>query len=227
MHRFLEEEAKKQGNMESITERALPLLGEQSSPQNVDDDWITNFFDRCRIVSDEDMQRLWSRVLAGEANVPGSFSRRTVNLLGDLDKRDAESFTSLCGFGWMIGSICPLVFDVQGKFYNSHGIDFVALSNLETLGLIQFNNISGFVQQGLPKRFKVFYYGKSVELTLPKDTNNDLMLGKVLLTRAGQELALICGSRPVEGFFDFVYDHWAVDSLVPKREIEQEPAAND
>src|SRR5262249_38527571 len=81
MHRFLEEEAKRQSNIEEITRKALPSLEQESSPQNVEDDWITNFFDKCRIISDEDMQRLWSRVLAREANAPGTFSKRTVNLL--------------------------------------------------------------------------------------------------------------------------------------------------
>ena len=84
LRRFLEEETKRQSNIEDITQKALPLLKEESSPQNVEDDWVTNFFDKCRIVSDEDMQRLWSRVLAGEANAPGAFSKRTVNLLADL-----------------------------------------------------------------------------------------------------------------------------------------------
>jgi hypothetical protein len=70
MHRFLEEEAKRQSNIEHVTQKALLQLKEDSSPQNVEDDWITNFFDKCRIVSDDDMQKLWSRVLAGEANSP-------------------------------------------------------------------------------------------------------------------------------------------------------------
>ena len=101
MLRFLEEEAKKQSNIEDITQKALPNLKEDSSPQKVEDDWITNFFDKCRIVSDDDMQKLWSQVLAGEANSPGAFSRKTVNLLADLDKSDAELFMRLCSFGWM------------------------------------------------------------------------------------------------------------------------------
>jgi len=130
MHRFLEEEAKKQLNIEEITRRALPLLEEKASPQSVEDDWIANFFDKCRIVSDEDMQQLWSRVLAGESNKPGAFSRRTVSLLADLDKQDAELFTRLCGFGWMIGNVVPLVFDVQHVVYNRHGINFDSLGHL-------------------------------------------------------------------------------------------------
>ncbi len=91
MHRFIEEEAKKQDNIEQITYQALPQLDQKSKPESIEDDWITNFFDKCRIVSDKEMQSLWSRVLSGEANAPGSYSKRTVNFLSDLDKSDAFS----------------------------------------------------------------------------------------------------------------------------------------
>ena len=221
MHRFLEEEAKRQSNIEDITQKALPLLEEKSSPQNVEDDWITNFFEQCRIVSDEDMQRLWSRVLAGAANTPGAFSKQTVNVLADLDKRDAELFMRLCGFGWIIGNVVPLVFDVQHEVYNRHGINFTSLGHLESLGLVKFNNIQGFKRLKLQKKTTVCYYGRAVELTFPKDGDNELVLGQVLLTRAGRELAPVCGSTPVDGYFDFVYERWAGQSLVPKRENEQ------
>ena len=221
MHRFLEEEAKKQTNIETIAQKAIPLLEDTSSPQNVADDWITNFFDKSRIVSDEDMQLLWSRVLAGEANVPGSFAKRTVNLLGDLDKVDAELFVRLCGFAWVIGNICPLVFDAKDQIYIEHGINFNSLSHLESLGLVQFNNIASFTRLQLPKSVTVFYYGRSVDLTLPTGNDNQLTLGSVLLTRAGQQLALVCRSQPVESFFEYVYDKWAAETLVPKREAVQ------
>jgi hypothetical protein len=226
MYRFLQEEAQKQANIEGITQRALPLLNEEAAPENVANDWITNFFDKSRIVSDEDMQQLWSRILAGEANAPGTFARRTVNLLADLDKHDAELFTRLCGFGWMIGNVVPLVFDVQTAIYNDQGITFNSLGHLDSLGLIQFDNLAGFRRLRLPKRARVFFYGRPVDLTFPKETDNELNLGHVLLTRAGQELGPVCGATPVEGFFEFVYDTWAASSLVPKRDAEQAaPAA--
>jgi uncharacterized protein DUF2806 len=43
-HRFLEEEAKKQRNIEDITRAALPQLNGESQPQKVENDWIANFF---------------------------------------------------------------------------------------------------------------------------------------------------------------------------------------
>jgi hypothetical protein len=103
MSRLFAEEAKKQHNIEAITLKALPDVSPESRPEDVEDDWIANFFDKCRLISDEQMQSLWARILAGEANSPGKFSKRTVNLVGSLDKSDAMLFSQLCGFVFVIG----------------------------------------------------------------------------------------------------------------------------
>ena len=216
VHRWIEEEAQRQKNMEDITAKALPQLDEKATPDSVEDDWLVNFFDKSRIVSDNEMQELWSRVLAGEANTPGTYSKRTVNFLSDLDKADAELFAKLCGFGWMISDVVPLVFDVQAKIYNKHGINFNSLSHLESIGLVQFNSIAGVVRRNLPKKFAVFYYSNPLTLEMPNDAGNKLEIGKVLLTKIGQELVPICGSRPVEGFRDYVMDQWK--QYLPKPE---------
>ena len=207
-HRLIGEEAQRQKNMEDITAKALPHLDEKATPDSMENDWLVNFFDKSRIVSDNEMQELWSRVLAGEANTPGTYSKRTVNFLSDLDKAEAELFTKLCGFGWMIEELVPLVLDVQAEIYNKHGINFNSLSHLESIGLIQFNSITNISLSNVPKRFAVLYYGKSLVLEMPKDANNRLGVGMVRLTKIGQEIAPICRSKPVEGFWGYVMDKW-------------------
>jgi len=212
--RFITEEARKQDNIEKITQKALPHLEDSSNPQNVEDDWIVNFFDKCRIVSDEEMQSLWAKVLAGEANSPGTYSKRTVNFLGSLDKTDAHLFTSLCGFGWVIGNVVPLIFDENQTIYNNQGINFNTLTHLDDIGLVSFNSISRFRRLKLPKRITVSYHGTPLNLEFDKEANNDLDLGKVLLTKTGQQLAPICGSKPVGGFQDYVTETWAQKGLI-------------
>ena len=96
--RWIEEEAQQQKNMEDVTAKALLQLDENATPDSIEDDWIVNFFDKTRIVSDNEMQNLWARILTGEANAPGTYSKRTVNFLSDLDKSEANLFTKLCGF---------------------------------------------------------------------------------------------------------------------------------
>ena len=208
VHRWIDEEAQRQSNMEEITAKALPQLDEKAAPDSVENDWLVNFFDKSRIVSDNEMQELWSRVLAGEANTPGTYSKRTVNFLSDLDKADAVLFAKLCGFGWMIGDVVPLVFDVQADIYNQQGINFRSLNHLESIGLVQLNSLTGIVRQNLPKKFTVLYYGSPLLLEMPKNTANELEIGVVLLTKVGQELAPICGSVPVDGFREFVMAKW-------------------
>ncbi len=219
MRRFVEEEAMHQLNMESITNLALPSLKENASPQEMENDWITNFFDKCRIISDKEMQQIWSRILAGEANSPGTFAKRTVNLLNDLDKSDAELFICLCGFRWMIGeSSVPLIFSRTewDDIYKIKGINFDSLTHLDSLGLIRFESSAagGYLRAKLPKKLTVFYFGRPVELTFPQDDDNKLRIGKVLLTHAGQQLALVCGATPIEGFFEYICDSWTSQSLI-------------
>ena len=206
--RRIEEDARHQKNMEDIIDNAAPHLKEEAKPDAMEDDWISNFFDKSRIVSDSEMQSLWSRVLAGEANAPGTYSKRTVNLLSGFDKSDAELFTQLCGFGWTIGGFAPLVFDEQLEIYSRHGINFRTLSHLKDIGLVKITSLSDFQWVNLPKRFVVHYYSKPLFLEMPKDANNRLDIGRMLLTKIGQELAPICGSNSVDGFYEYVKDKW-------------------
>lgn len=218
VHRFIEEEAQRQKNMEDITAQALPQLNENANPNSIENDWLINFFDKCRLVSDNEMQGLWSRVLAGEANTPGTYSKRTVNFLSDLDKGEAELFTKLCGFGWRIGGVVPLVFDQEAEIYDKYGINFSTLSHLESIGLVRFDHFAGFLINEAPKKSAVSYYGRELILEIPSDTDNKIDIGKVLLTKVGQELAPICGSKPVDGFWEYVKDQWK--KYLPKSETE-------
>ena len=207
MHRLAKQEARHQKNMEDITAKALPELNEDAKPDSIEDDWLVNFFDKCRIVSDNEMQGLWSRVLAGEANGPGTYSKRTVNFLSDLDKAEAELFTKLCGFIWTIGDIEPLIFDYKAEIFNRNDINFISLSHLDNIGLIRFD-YPGFSIKEIPKRFSVTYYGRLLTLEMPRDSGNELPFGKARFTLIGKQLAPICGSKPVEGFWEYVKNQW-------------------
>jgi hypothetical protein len=208
LHRFLAEEAKKQTNIETITQKALPGVTEQATPQHIEDDWIANFFDKCRLISDEEMQSLWARVLAGEANAPGKYSKRTVNLLADLDKVDAETFAKVCSFGVMLGKLAPLIYDVKHRIYTDYGVTFVSLSHLESIGLIHFDALAGYAQLGLNQGGFVGYHGTPVWIGFDKPEQNQMNIGHVMLTKAGEQLAIICAAQPVEGFVEYLREKW-------------------
>ena len=71
----------------------------------------------------------------------------------------------------------PLVSDAQSEIYNRFNLNFVTLSHLESIGLVQFNNIAGFHMQKLPKKFSVLYYGRLLTLEMKNEADNMLELG--------------------------------------------------
>ena len=119
LERFANEEMTKQSNMENIVRQAVPVLNQDAKPEQIEKDWLTNFFDKCRLISDKDMQSIWSKILAGEANAPGNFSKRTINFMDSLDKKDALLFTKLCDFNWKLteGGFHPFIFGLQERIY--------------------------------------------------------------------------------------------------------------
>ncbi len=213
--RFIKEEAKKQDNIELITEKAIPRLKDTSNPQNMDNDRITNFFVKCRIISDEEMQLLWAKILAGEANSPGTYSKRTVNCLGSLDKDEAKLFTDLCSFIVAIdGEKILLIYDEMESIYNDQQINFDSLTHLDKIDLLGFESLAGLVKPKLSKQIGIYYYGTTLNAEFKNPEKNKLDIGKVLLSRTGEELARIYGSKPIDGFFDYCIERWSKVGLI-------------
>lgn len=209
--RLLKEESDKQKNIESITQKALPQLTQASNPKDVERDWIVNFFDKAKLISDSKMQDIWSRILSGEANTPGIFSKRTVNLLSSLDKRDALLFNKLFLFMWRFEKeLIPVVFDSNEEIYNKNGIYFDSLKHLDSIGLISFEALGGYTLKDLPQKIKISYMKRFVDITFLNNEKNKLNIGLVMLTNVGQELANILTSvNSIDGFFDYVVKKWS------------------
>jgi len=222
-YRWLDEETRKQRNIEGITGQALPQLNDKSQPEKLQDDWIVHFFDKCRLVSDSQMQQLWARVLAGEANVPGSYSKRTIDFLSSLDKADAELFIGLLTFGWSIGFTIPLIYNTVDPIYAKHRIYFGDLCHLQSIGLIQFNQVTGYLRQGLPQKCTVFYYGRPLEIEFKGEADNKMEIGQVLLSKIGEQLAPICGSQQDPEFYTYVVSKWTQLGYIKESKTDQGP----
>jgi hypothetical protein len=80
--------------------------------------------------------------------------------------------------------------------------------HLEDIGLVYFQDFAGFKQLNSPQRFNVHYYDKPLLLEMSKDTDNKFEVGMTSLTKIGQELAPICESKAVDGFYEYVKEQW-------------------
>lgn len=209
IERLVKEEVKKQENIESVISRALPDVSTTATPENIEDDWLFNFFDKSKIVSDKEMQDAWARLLASEANSPGTFSKRTINLLSELDKKDAMLFTRLAQFTVLIynGHIIPFVDKIQDEMYSKNGINFESVQHLDSLGLIKFNSVSGFkLEQRGEKggQFLIEYNEYKFWVKIADDKNTELSVGHLMYTQQGLELLKICSPKNNKDFLEYL-----------------------
>jgi hypothetical protein len=223
MERFLHQEARKQENIESITAEATSQLPADAKAEQLSEDWIAHFFKQCDTVADKDMQSLWARILAGEATKPGSFSKRTVNFVADIEKSDAALFTALGQFVWSMGEPTPLVADLSAEAVTKAGLSFSALKHLDAIGLISFESVAGYQAQGLSKYATLAYFGTPVFLEFPQNAGNNLNLGKVLLTSTGKQLFPICGAARNDNYFNQVLEGWRAQKITATVMVEGKP----
>ncbi|MBD0410198.1 DUF2806 domain-containing protein [Pseudoalteromonas distincta] len=212
--RMVQQEGRKQENIESITAQAAASLDETADVQNLEEDWVAHFFKNCETVSDSEMQSLWSRLLSGEATRPGTFSKRTVDFVASMDKKDAEIFTKFCQFSWFLDDVMPIIMEPEDEIYTREGINFSVLKHLDAIGLVSFESTSGYRRMGFGKKAQIFYFGRPTIIEFPKDKDNDLNIGTVLLTRAGQELASICGAQKNQSFYEYMIKKWFQSGLI-------------
>lgn len=99
---------KKLDNILQVSQKAFNEFTEQEevSSEKVDQDWATRFFNIVEDISDEEMQNLWAKILAGEIKQPKSFSLRTLEILRNLSKEEAEAFIRNAPYCFGDGCLC-------------------------------------------------------------------------------------------------------------------------
>lgn len=191
-----------------IIDKALDHLDEGADIREIDEDWRANYFDKCRLVHDDEMQTLWAKLLAGEVNKPGTYSKRTVNFVAEMDKREAELFTCLCGFVCEIKydnniDLVPLIFPYDDYPYQMSDVN---LRHLENINLTRVDDFPHEIT--LNEFMEVNYYGENIRLSLPNNEISEYLkhfpTGHIQLTQIGKELYPISGSTKIDGLLDYV-----------------------
>lgn len=208
-------EVRRQENIESIIGKAIDYVPAEASDEPVDQDWIHQFFEQCQDVSNERMQALWARLLAGEVTLPGSFSPRTMNVVRFLRVEDAALFTKCCRFIWDDGySYAHLRTPKTDELLNdSVGLRYVDFLALETLGLIQVGVSMGLM---VTSDFRFTYYGHVHKLSVTQGQKRVLSYP---LTDTGTELARIAITEPHEEYRSLLVARWRAQGMTVEEEV--------
>lgn len=218
---------REQFNLEKIMGFATDILKgkkyNNSANQEVDndlektisDDWFNVFEKEACQKSSEDMQQRFARVLAGEIEEPGSYSIRTLNVLGELNQTAATLFKRLC-------SMC-MVLDEVGEPFNNIKLPTACTDGRKDWKysmdvwqlhiLIEYGLIVSRQETWLPgnhhieneqKNCQPFWYqGKYWGLRrLPgwEDKKEILKIGGISLSQVGREMFYLLKQEQIDSF---------------------------
>lgn len=190
----------RQINIESITQKTAQNLSclDSVSEEKVDNDWITRFFNYAEDISNEEMQELWAQILAGEIKKPKSYSLRTLEVLKNLSKEEAEVFLKFASLAISSSKISfVLNFTNEKLLQEKYNLNFNERLLLEELGLIAANDLVFEINETKSQPIQtVFLIGKICVL-YNKNTNiPKQQLDVLVFTKIGKELLNLVNDSP-------------------------------
>ncbi|CAI8825095.1 DUF2806 domain-containing protein [Pseudomonas sp. IT-P395] len=208
LERVSHQEIRRQNNIDAIVKGAVEYLPGEVSSEEVNEDWVVNFFNLGQDIGNAQMQKIWSRLLAGEVAQPGSFKSRTVQAVKSLSVDDANLFTLLCEFSFVTDGderVFPVFSHEFFNYVRANGLSTKAETHLQSIGLLN----SGVIWYGATRSEDKIYlrYFSENYYTSPKPskkTVNKVFMQAFPFTEIGRELANIAGGRPNKEYINLL-----------------------
>ena len=164
-------------------------------------DWLIRYYEAVGNISDEIMQDLWAKILAGEINAPSSYSLKTIDTLRNMRKCDVELFAHICKYSFELNDHNLFLPHYQG-YMDASGIAYSDVMKLSEFGLI-FDNAMLRMEFELPEEPAILSVNKDLVLTISSSEtkNKKGEISQFPFTQVGSELATLVGDMPTDEDF--------------------------
>lgn len=223
--RNLAQEMNKQQNIEGILEYTKQVLENETevSKEPVSQTWLSNFFEAAGHVEEEDLQKIWGKLLAGEIKQPNSYSLRTLNLLKSMTTKEAQTFQFLSQFVIISGD--KYIIPSNKNLFQKYHVDYGKILLLDECGLV---NAQGSLHltfaSGPRSAMSLHNFDLLAQLCENADINFYLQIDMYPLTSAGRDLFNIMEKKPNHNFFqDYIKQieeqNKNISALIYKKEL--------
>lgn len=216
-----------QRNLEAVAEHAVTALPATISDTPVNEDWRRRFFQIAENICDDDMRQLWGKILAGEVASPGAFSLRTLEVVRNLTKEEAEAFQRACSFAFSDGIIVAMGRDIDREF-GKFGFRNDDVVQLRDAGLMTpkvhfspFEPLDNTQPSTRPQQFEMENNGLLVRFSRP---HGGLASSVLEFTNAGKELQHLIDPNPNHDYLAGLFAYWNMGGCNVKRGVlRQQP----
>ncbi|WP_231465331.1 DUF2806 domain-containing protein [Pedobacter sp. Leaf132] len=186
--RLLHREMKRQMNIDAISNVAADELSQEESvsEEPVSNDWTTRFFNMAEDISDVDMQALWGKILAGEVKQPKSFSLRTLEMIRNLSKYEADTFIKASNYAIRSNES---LFIFKDSDSTSKYLSYEVRSTLVEVGLLNPDNFISYQMLDTPQGSTSVFTSANIIIIANKTANTPIASTEVhAFSKSGTEL---------------------------------------
>jgi hypothetical protein len=122
-----------------IADRELAGAPKKENSGKYDFDWFVRFYEAGGGISNEEMQDIWAKILAGEINNPNTYSLRTIEVLKNLNQQEAKLFKEICPKCIVFDGTVVLPNDAE--YLEKRHISVASIIRLSECGLINDNSL--------------------------------------------------------------------------------------
>ena len=192
----------------------------------MDNDFFWNTVEHSKTISDEDMQELIAKIIAGEYNTPGSYSMSTLHSIKMLGKIEVELFEKICSLlinGDQIPHVLFSLPENAKEFLNELQVDFGSLQILQNLGLFLPNDMTRSLENPEKKNFKVQYFDQQIVFETTHETNFTIeMPGFYGLSITGKQLVRHLQPKFNEKYFSWLKENYKIPNYKVPEDKEKE-----
>ncbi len=204
-NRLVAQELNRQNNLENIIDQSYEMLEceKEVTDEPVDKDWMSRFLNYAADISNEEMQFVWSKILAGEVKQPGSFSLRTLDVIRSISKTEAAIFQKMVPL--IISDDGSLFVSAEESINRKYGLFYGEIMRLDECGLI-ISNGTVVLNFTIENNDKYRLYNKSLFAIMEGKTKSKVegSFGLFSLTASGQELYKILEEPSNNEYFNEV-----------------------
>lgn len=198
-------------NLGNTLLKTAPQIEASENKVSGDNDVFWGLLEHSKEISNEEMQGLIAKIVAGEYNAPGTYSMSTLQTLKMLGKKELELFESVGSLIINSEQIPQSLFSDIKDFLKEMGIDFGSLQTLQNLGLFLPNDMISTIPNPKREKFDLEYFGEHILFTPSNETIQKIKFPNYYaLSDIGKQLFAHLKPKKNDAYFRWLKENYRI-----------------